>query len=250
MSLLTNLISYYKLEDTSDSAGSNTLTNHNSVAFNPALIGNGGDLGASNTTKYLDTSNNMGVTGGAITVSMWIKLYALPVTPEVIWAQADTSSFTENRVSYSKNGAIYQFDIGRTRLGFSGDVFSYVNTLSTSIFNHLVYTYDGTTIIFYLNNVNVGSIGSGGSGNTGTINNFSLGMLYDGTSFPTNAIIDEVGIWGRGLTPTEISQLYNSGAGFQYPFSSGGRSAVSSRGAIISRIASGNRSNAGGRTLV
>jgi len=31
-------------------------------------------------------------------------------------------------------------------------------------------------------------------------------------------IIDEVGIWNRALTSTEISELYNSGNGLQYPF--------------------------------
>ena len=35
-----------------------------------------------------------------------------------------------------------------------------------------------------------------------------------------NCYIDEVGIWSRTLTSTEVSDLYNSGSGLQYPFSS------------------------------
>jgi hypothetical protein len=33
--------------------------------------------------------------------------------------------------------------------------------------------------------------------------------------------IDEVGIWSRVLTSTEVTQLYNGGAGLQYPFTNG-----------------------------
>jgi len=32
----------------------------------------------------------------------------------------------------------------------------------------------------------------------------------------TNAIVDEIGIWNRTLTPTEVTQLYNDGLGVQY----------------------------------
>ncbi|MCX6354457.1 MAG: hypothetical protein NTZ78_06085 [Candidatus Aureabacteria bacterium] len=34
-----------------------------------------------------------------------------------------------------------------------------------------------------------------------------------GESYPANAIIDEVGLWNRTLSSTEITQLYNSGNG-------------------------------------
>src|SRR6202035_2479657 len=33
--------------------------------------------------------------------------------------------------------------------------------------------------------------------------------------------IDEVSIWNRALTSTEVSDLYNSGGGLQYPFAGG-----------------------------
>jgi hypothetical protein len=33
-----------------------------------------------------------------------------------------------------------------------------------------------------------------------------------------NGSIDEVGIWSRALTSSEVTSLYNSGSGRQYPF--------------------------------
>ena len=69
-----NLVHYYKLENTSDSKGSNTLTNVNSVAFNAAKFGNGADFGASNTTKELYSTVAPEIDGGAGTLIFWVKL--------------------------------------------------------------------------------------------------------------------------------------------------------------------------------
>lgn len=35
---------------------------------------------------------------------------------------------------------------------------------------------------------------------------------------PLKGAIDEIGMWKRALTTAEITQLYNGGAGLQYPF--------------------------------
>jgi hypothetical protein len=48
--------------------------------------------------------------------------------------------------------------------------------------------------------------------------NMSLGCRTDGTNANFDGIIDEVGIWNRTLNSSEISYLYNSGIGLQYPF--------------------------------
>ena len=41
---------------------------------------------------------------------------------------------------------------------------------------------------------------------------------FGGASQYFAGTIDEVGIWSRALTSTEVTSLYNGGAGFQYPF--------------------------------
>src|SRR5271157_4207076 len=64
----------WRLEDLTDASGNaNTLTNTNSVAFNPARFGNGADFGASNTTKELYVSSNLGITNGNVTLSVWAR---------------------------------------------------------------------------------------------------------------------------------------------------------------------------------
>jgi hypothetical protein len=40
---------------------------------------------------------------------------------------------------------------------------------------------------------------------------------YDNDAY-ADGQIDEVGIWSRALSSTEVTKLYNGGAGLQYPF--------------------------------
>ena len=53
-------------------------------------------------------------------------------------------------------------------------------------------------------------------------NPFAIGVWTG--AFPSgnmDGLIDEVGFWKRTLTSGERTQLYNSGNGLAYPFSSG-----------------------------
>ena len=50
---------------------------------------------------------------------------------------------------------------------------------------------------------------------------FAIGSNWDGGFILWNGQIDNVGIWGRGLSDGEIAELYNSGNGLEYPFGGG-----------------------------
>jgi hypothetical protein len=47
-----------------------------------------------------------------------------------------------------------------------------------------------------------------------------LGFEDQQTGGYLSAFQDETGVWSRKLSSTEINQLYNGGAGLQYPFGS------------------------------
>ena len=77
----------------------------------------------------------------------------------------------------------------------------------------------------------------GSSDGTGTNNqrnstnalDFTVGISDQGV-LDMNGLIDEVGVWDKELTPTEVSQLYNAGAGLAYPFVEDGLTMVSPNG--------------------
>jgi len=88
--------------------------------------------------------------------------------------------------------------------------------MSINTWHHVVGTYDGTTMKIYVDN-DLKNSGTSFSGNVAD------SILYIGWDrgvagrFLTGKI-DEVGIWSRALNSTEITELYNSGDGFAYPF--------------------------------
>jgi len=85
---------------------------------------------------------------------------------------------------------------------------------------HYVCTQDGTTMRSYLNASAVGTKALSGAYATATYQ-MNLGAL-ENNSYPLTGKIDELGIWSRALTTTEITALYNSGDGMSYADITGG----------------------------
>src|SRR3990167_3539263 len=82
MALLDSIVASWKLNESSGNAASEvggfTLTNNNSVAYSAGKIGNAADGGATNTNKTLTITNNLGITGGAITMAGWVNVTTAP----------------------------------------------------------------------------------------------------------------------------------------------------------------------------
>lgn len=211
-----SFVSLYKLEDTSDSKASNTLTNHNSVTFTAARYNNGANLGSGNTNKYLSTTQTF-VDGGAFSVLGWVKLLSeiASGTYTLFW-QANNTSQTSFRIRYKYNGGSQTLDFTRSKggIGEQGVIAYASGALGTSIFHHLALTYDGSTVTGYLDGKAVGTGAASGNGNTSDVNGFAIGMRTDGSSDPTSAIFDDVGVASFALTANDISQVYRDGGGF------------------------------------
>ncbi len=218
-SLYNNIVAYYKLQDTSDSTGNGyTLTNNGSVPFNAALIGNGADLGAGNTTKSLNRLDNLGITGGAVTLAGWVKLETeIAANAYRLIEHISATNNVGEYIDYEYNAGTRRLKFDRTRFGTATADVLYNVTLGTSNWNHVALTYNGTTVTAYFNGTLLSTVGSTGNGAAGASNHFTLGANLAGTSL-LSGLIDEVGVWSRELTAAEVLSLYNGGVGFQYPF--------------------------------
>ena len=75
-------------------------------------------------------------------------------------------------------------------------------------------------MILYVNGTNVASRGDTDTGTSqGAYSDvFALDDRRTAGEAPGLAILDEVYVWGRDLTTTEITTLYNSGLSCQYDF--------------------------------
>ena len=232
MALTDNLVAYYKLDESSGNAsssvGSYTLTNTGTASYSSAKINNGIDFGTTNTTKWLNyLSGNLGITGGACTISGWIKLNTEIASGN--WDLINQSS-TTNRVwqyiEYEYNGGSRRLGFYRDKGGVGAQGPTYTITLGTSTWYYITYTYDGTNVRGYVNGSLVaGPTAASGNGSANATNGFSIGdriFLGGALGNKASSIQDETGLWSRALSDSEISELYNSGAGLAYDFSGGG----------------------------
>lgn len=224
MALTTNLLSYWKLDESSgnaaDSVGSLTLTNTNTTPFVAGKINNGTDLEAT-SSQYFVNSDPASMDGmSEFSISLWLNF----------------ESLTDDRMPVTKWGATLATDqawrliLASSKLtlvvgnGSTTGTITPTTTLSTSTWYHFVYTWKGASSAgsrgkVYINGTNVTS--SDGTPSTmlagtadfiiGNRTGLPAGGYFDG-------IVDEVGIWNRELTAGEASQLYNGGQGSQYAF--------------------------------
>jgi hypothetical protein len=209
--------------DAQDSHGTNTLTNIGSVTYSTGLIGKGADLGTSNTSKYLSISSDLGINGGNISIRILVKIRtALATGATTILAAQRTSGSTKilYTIRYYNESGVNKLKFYRTRLGVVDTFASYNVTLSTTNFQEITLTYDGTNIKGYLDGTEVASAAASGSG-TGTYTGlFQLGSYVNIQH--SSSIIDEAALWSKALTSTEVVELNNSGSPIGYDsFTSG-----------------------------
>jgi len=201
--LLNGLLAYWKLDTNSwlDSSGNNyTLTNNNAVTNATGIINNGASFGGGG--QYLNTSSFPTITGN-FCISCWVK-----VTDTV-----EQQTFIESPVGgginvYFINGGLsvddFQAQSDIIEVGsFSNDVWYNIVIVKN---NGIVSAYsNGTFLASTTQSLNItAGIGIGGA------------VALDG--YWTVGVVDEVGVWNRALTGTEITSLYNAGAGKSYPF--------------------------------
>jgi len=93
--------------------------------------------------------------------------------------------------------------------------------IGTGTWAHVIYTRSGTTQKVYINGVS--DTLTGVTNNSGNIDystdDLWIGQRNGGLRF--NGRLDMIGLWNVALTQAEVSQLYESGTGIEYPFSGG-----------------------------
>lgn len=227
MALSDNLVAYWKLDessgDASDSVGSKTLTNNNSVAYSTGKINNGADFGSSNTNKYLSAtalSFMSGLGGGAISVSLWVKIQTAPSlnTQATIFTAIKSTNVSSTdfgiQFAYHDVSGTKKVYLWSPRTGLGADV---TQTLTVGTWYHIALSSNGSTWTLYLNGSSIASGSVGAGNNIGTQDFMRCGAYSASTEF-LSGNVDEIGIWSRGISSTEVTQLYNSGNGNQYPF--------------------------------
>jgi hypothetical protein len=215
-SLLTGLVAYYKLNERTGTNANDTVNNHDGTTTNATI----------NQTGKLDRAYSFDANGDYVTlpdhadlqmntsdfsIACWVNLTGGDASWRGIIG-GEVGSFAMG--TYGASPPILQI----AKVDAAGSTASTLQ-VSTGSWHFICISFDtdATTnnAVLYVD------------GNTQTItfnNDYTTNAstnIIGGIKSNTNlwyGLIDEVGIWKRSLTPTEVASLYNSGNAFPYPF--------------------------------
>lgn len=218
-----NLIAYYRFNSgalTTDSKGSYTLTNNNTVGETASgKYGYGADFGSTNTNKSLTADSDLGIVGGAISMNIWVKMQTeIGSSSQFFVGQQDGGNKVGNTIFYDYNGGTRRLVFRRSKNYVANDDLNYTITLGTTNWYMLTYVYDGSEVSAYVNGVEVGTpVASTGNGTTNGTDKFGIGAgVTADTGIPAvfaSAFIDDVSVFNRALTAGEVLTLFRDGAG-------------------------------------
>ena len=228
-SLLTGLLAYWKLDNNGsggvslvDSSGnSRTLTAPNGtsgLSLGSGVI-NGSAQFTGDSSTYLSRSGTfLNGTRDAYSISAWVKTGEETDLFIVDQATGDNWGGSSIALEMFSDGTIYGTIFWSDTPDF--DRATGTTAINNGNFNHVAMTWLRTgSIKVYVNGVLNGSSASSGNYANVPTNNISLNSNADGSfAVGKNCNIDEVGVWNKELSASEITSLYNAGAGKTYPF--------------------------------
>jgi len=225
MSLLTKTTTYWKFDESSgnpvdSTAGARTLTNNGTIAFAAGIINNGGDLSTSNSSRYFSRADALGLTTGNFGFSFWLKINTAPAaSTQTIVACTTNTGHLRLKIEYIDSGGTKFLRFNRSKPTIADQNVDYTVTLTVGTLYHVAMTYDGTDLRGYLDGAQVAIRTASGTGAL-QVNAINIGR-NDNNSNYTSALIDEMAVvTGDYYTASDVTELYNGGAGLSYPFSS------------------------------
>lgn len=212
---MTNVNGCYRFEETSGTIYDCTTNNNDFSAYGITY----GEVGKINNCIFIpDVDTPFIVSGGTglffttISISCWVKFSG---------ETYDVSGSDRCILQLGENFAFTFYYIGANRAleiqgSTGGPVTSDQIDIQDGNWHHIGVTYDYSTrnTVFYCDGVSVG-----GGISTSYADYTSSTMMFLGSieySIPRTSMrgwIDELGVWNRVLTATEMSALYNGGTG-------------------------------------
>ena len=159
-----------------------------------------------------------------ISWSFWIKFNSIDGSGEDTILSESTTVSGQARLLIRINAGTLEF-YGRGNDGDSFTLFeSSSQSFSTGVWYHIVVMYDGSgttaTIIVNDGTPDTNTIADKTFTNSAPADDVHWGTRSDGSANPLDAELDLIGFWDKVLSSQEITDLYNSGSGLDYPFSS------------------------------
>jgi hypothetical protein len=209
----TGMISWWDFE----SNGNDKKDNNDGVVHGATLVSSGCKSGKcydfDGINDYIDVGT-FSVSGNKLTISAWVKWDGSSFTldPRIISKASSTETndhvFLLGLDDLSSSSASYRF---RFTAGTSTLSYTAGSLTPDNSWHHIVAVYDGSTARIYVDNVLRGSTSKSGNleTNSDRVNIGRNPVVTDGTGRYWNGKLDEIMIWNRALSSSEVSQIYN-----------------------------------------
>ncbi len=204
--LFVGLVSWYRFEglagDVVDFQGNQSGINEGATRGVEGIIGNGFQFDG--VGDYINISTSLIAGDTSVTVSCWVNATSSAGDDGFFTINSDGGGSSSGFAAATHDGN-YEIVVEGVAFGSTGI------GINTNAWSNLVATRNGNDYELYVNNT-LGSAGTIGGGTFGSVNLLAA-RSAPGITFFFGGLIDECGIWDRVLNSTEISDLFNDGAG-------------------------------------
>jgi YD repeat-containing protein len=207
--LTPNLVSYWTLDGNSkDAAGSNDGID-TAITYSNANGRINQGAGFNGSTSVIRTANRLSFTD--VTFSAWIKTTANNL--EIVADDSGPGQYVASMRVASHN---FMFGVGLTGTGWVGSIVG-STPIDDGNWHFVVGMRSGSTYTIYVDGKQDGQ--ATGSAMATTSIPIAIGAeVYGGRLWDVmNGDIDEVGIWSRALSASEVGSLFGNGSGVMYP---------------------------------
>jgi uncharacterized repeat protein (TIGR02543 family) len=171
------------------------------------------------TSRGPGLNSDFGTLGTRFTISSWFYL-APDADNTSLSADAQRQFVFESNLDGTTSTTVFDVSFGTTAANtiyasFVGGISSAANnaTLAAGGWHHVVHSFDvsgaNTVVTVYIN----GALRGTGSAATSTVDfrGINFGSNRSGTSRVFDGLIDEVAVWRRALSASEVTEVYNLG---------------------------------------
>jgi len=213
----TGLVSYFKFDETSGTNTKDEVNNHDGTLSNMedadwmlnATCKIGGCINFSETNEYINLSDESAFDMDEFTINFWMKKYENLKDYRII---SKDEGHTSNFWLVESGGGLI-FSTGNTAGDNYGIRIISSSTNSAGRWMMVTARYNSTRASFFLNGTLIGNNDTPDYYSNDFHVNFAWAV---GNTNAYLGMLDELGIWNRSLTDSEITDLYNSGTGLTY----------------------------------
>jgi hypothetical protein len=186
------------------SSGNNDAELRNGAAWTGGKFGGALRLDGTDDYAYIEETTNLNFYS-SLTIAAWVKPATVTRDQDIVCKNWETS-YTGYEFGLNSAGEL-MFRINPTSSSYTYRTSSGA-AITPNVWQHVAVTYDGTNIRFYKNGALKTTVAAGGRLYPAA-SDIYIGMYESGEDFIFSGTIDELRVYDRTLTSTEINQLYS-----------------------------------------